>query len=135
MKDRNLKISLLALRLGVFSVMLVWTIDKFLKPGHTAAVFKKFYLIDGLNEYSAYAIGAVQLAIILFFILGLFKRFSYGLVLLLHSVSTFSSWTKYINPWENGTLLFYTAIPMLSACLTLYLLRDEDTLLTIKEGK
>ncbi|WP_372655711.1 hypothetical protein [Halobacteriovorax sp.] len=132
MNELKVKKSLFALRIGVFIVMLVWTIDKFIKPEHTGRIFKKFYMIEGIGEYAAYGIGAIQLVIILLFLVGLFKRFSYGFILFIHGVSTFSTWAKYINPWENGTLLFFAAIPMLAACYALYVLREEDTLFNIK---
>jgi putative oxidoreductase len=32
-------------------------------------------------------------------------------------------------------LLFFAAWPMLAACIALYLLRDQDTLLTVKIGR
>jgi len=49
-------------------------------------------------------------------------------VLLLHGVSTLSSFHQYRFPFENKTnLLFFAAWPMLAACFTLYYLRDLDT--------
>jgi hypothetical protein len=43
--NKELPLSLLLLRLGVFIVMFMWTLDKFVNLGHTAAVMKKkFYL-------------------------------------------------------------------------------------------
>src|SRR6266480_2149730 len=51
-----------------------------------------------------------------------------GVVLLLHAVSTFSSFHQYLHPFEGPNLLFFAAWPMLGACFTLYYLRDLDTL-------
>ncbi len=67
----RVRLPLFLLRAGVFIVMLMWTLDKFIHPGHAAGVFKKFYSIGGI---------------------------------------------------------FFAAWPMLAACITLYLLRDLDTL-------
>jgi putative oxidoreductase len=67
--------------------------------------------------------------LVLAFLVGFKKRITYGLVLLLHAGSTFSSFTKYIDTFNN--LLFFAAWPMLAACLALYLLRDEDTKFTL----
>ena len=39
--DRRLSISLLLLRISVFVVMLIWTLDKFIYPEHATAVFKR----------------------------------------------------------------------------------------------
>lgn len=122
--------SLFVLRLGVFLVMLMWTLDKFFNPGHAAAVFDNFYGIAGLGDTVFTVIAVAELLILVAFLAGLYKRFSYGAVLLFHAVSTLSSFRVYLDPWEH--LLFFAAWPMLAACIALYLLRDEDRLLTIK---
>jgi hypothetical protein len=56
--------------------------------------------------------------------LGFKKQFSYGAILILHSISTFSSYSNYLDPWNN--LLFFAAWPMLAACFSIYLLREQD---------
>jgi len=130
--NTNLKKGLFALRIGIFIVMFMWSIDKFINPNHAAAVFKKYYLIEGLGASVSYILGTLQIFLVLSFLLGLFKRFSYGAVLLLHTVSTLSSWQMYLDPWGPKNLLFFAAFPMLAAIFCLYLLREEDTLLTLK---
>lgn len=125
----RLPLSLLFLRLGVFVVMLMWTLDKLVKPEHAANVFKKFYFISGVSHSAFYVIGIVELVIILAFVAGFKKRWTYGIVLLLHAVSTLASFGNYLNPWSN--LLFFAAWPMLAACFALYYLRDADTLLVL----
>lgn len=79
--DRRISVALLLLRLSVFLVMLMWTLDKFVKPDHAAAIFKKFYLIGGLSNVPIYIIGTIQLVIILGFVAGFQKRWTYLLVL------------------------------------------------------
>jgi hypothetical protein len=134
-ESKRLRLCLLSLRIGVFIVFFMWTIDKFVNPNHTAGVFKRFYLIEGLENNIAYILGALQLILVLGFILGIKKRLTYGSLLLLHSISTLSTWEKYLDPWGPRNLLFFTAIPMLAAIFTLYNLRDSDTLFTFKKGK
>ena len=51
---KRLPLALLLLRLGVFIVMLMWTLDKLVKPEHAAKVFKRFYFIDGLPSGAFY---------------------------------------------------------------------------------
>lgn len=134
MQDQNrLPISLLVMRLAVFLVMLVWTLDKILAPGHAAAVFESFYFLQGLGPSVMYVIGAIELMIITGFVLGVARRFTYGAVLLFHAVSTLASMPMYFNPAEGR--LFYAAWPMLAACLALYLLREQDTLWTLSRSK
>lgn len=128
--DFKLKLSLLSLRLGVFVVMFMWTLDKFINPSHASKVYAKFYFIPGLTENMSFILGSAQLILVLAFLLGVKKKFSYGLVLLLHTISTFSTFEMYFNPWGPRNLLFFAAWPMLAACLSLFLLRDKDTLFT-----
>ena len=128
---KRLPLVLLFLRVGVFIVMLMWTLDKLVKPEHAANVLKKFYLISGLDPGMLLAIGMVELVIILGFVAGFMKRWTYGIVLLLHAISTLSSFGNYMNPWTN--LLFFAAWPMLAACFALYYLRDADTLWVVEK--
>lgn len=123
-RDR-LGLSLLALRISVFIVMLVWTLDKFLHPEHAAGVYERFYFLGGLGPAAVKAIGAAELVLIVAFVSGVAKRWTYGAVLVLHGVSTVASFRQYLDPFNN--LLFFAAWPMLAACLTLYLLREYDT--------
>ncbi|GGW77859.1 hypothetical protein [Alteromonas halophila] len=117
--------ALLVLRLTVFIVMFVWTLDKFVNPAHGAKIFEAFYGIGGVPETAIFVLGAVQLLLVLAFVAGLFKRVTYGLVFVLHGLSTLSSFPQYIDAFNN--LLFFAAWPMWGACFALYLLRDADT--------
>ena len=130
-QDKKLQISLLFLRLGVFLVMFMWTLDKFINPGHAAKVFESFYYIAGLESVVLYAIGGVEIVILLLFLVGYKKKYTYGAVLLFHTVSTLSSFKQYLAPFEGPSLLFFAAWPMLAACFTLFLLRDQDKMLNV----
>jgi len=121
----RISLALLWLRLGVFITMLMWTLDKFVQPEHAARVFENFYGLGGLGENAFLIIGGLELVLIVAFVLGVAKRFTYGAVLLLHLISTLSSYQQYLDPFKN--LLFFAAWPMLAACAALYLLRDLDT--------
>jgi hypothetical protein len=107
-------------------VFLVWTLDKLVLPEHAAKVFTSFYGLGGLSESIFYAIGAAQLVLILAFVGGLFKTWTYGAILIFHGVSTLAAFSKYLQPFDN--LLFFAAWPMLAACAALFLLREYDTL-------
>jgi hypothetical protein len=131
--DRNrIANSLLALRLGVFVVMLVWTLDKFVSTAHASRIFENFYGLTGMGSAVLMAIGAAELLLVLAFVAGIQKRFTYGAVLVLHAISTVSSYRQYLDPFNN--LLFFAAWPMLAACFTLYWLRDFDTKWTWPAG-
>ncbi len=128
-REEKLRVALFVLRLGVFIVMFMWTLDKFVQPVHAIGVFKHFYFLDGMSNQIMYALGAVQMVIIFGFVIGFKKRWTYGIVLALHAVSTAASFGQYLDPWKN--LLYFAAWPMLAACITLYLLRDDDTLCAV----
>ena len=123
---RHLELSLLLLRLSVFLVMFVWTLDKFVNPEHSGRVFEHFYGVGGLSPTVFMVLGALQLILVVAFVLGLQKRLTYGLVMLLHAGSTLSSWAQYLDAFNN--LLFFAAWPMFAACIALYLMRDHDQL-------
>ncbi len=127
----RLTFSLFSLRLTVALVMLVWNLDKFINPEHAASIFEDFYRLGGLGPAVIYAIGAVEIVLVGVLLLGVMKRFTYGTVLVLHAISTFSSYKQYLAPYDGPNILFFAAWPMLAACLTLYLLRDRDVMLTL----
>ncbi len=129
----KLQLPLLTLRLGVFLVMLMWTLDKFLNPGHSSAVFANFYGIHDAGPTLLSLLAGVEIVLLLLFVTGTFKKWTYGAVLLLHAVSTLSSYKQYLAPFEN--LLFFAAWPMLSACFVLFMLRDYVNKLTIPAGR
>ncbi|MGR5444906.1 hypothetical protein ACPV47_08395 [Vibrio jasicida] len=121
--QRQLGLGLLALRLSIALVFIMWALDKVLVPEHAMKVFSGFY---GLNISSGFsvALGIAQLVFIGIFVAGLWKNLTYLAILVLHAGSTFSSFAKYLDPFNN--LLFFAAWPMLAACFALYLLRDHD---------
>ncbi len=129
--EDRLPLALFFLRLGVFVVFFIWTVDKLLRPEHAASIFERYYFLGGLGRETAYLIGAVEMLLILGFLLGLAKRYTYGAVLILHAISTLATFAKYLAPFEAHNLLYFAAWPMLAACFALYMLRDLDTLWTI----
>ncbi len=105
----------------------MWTLNKFVNPVGTAAVFERFYGISGLSEFASFATGAVQAVVIIAFFIGFQKRWAIAIVFVMHLVSTLSSMGRYLDPWTSPNLLFFAAWPMLTAIIALYLLRDYDT--------
>ena|SRR5438876_8900054 len=125
-------VALLVLRVTVFLVMLVWTIDKFVRPAHAISVYEHFYFLRGLGPAIIYSIAVAELVLLLGFVVGFAPRLTYGLVLLLHAVSTLSSYRQYFHPYQGPNILFFAAWPMLGACFALYYLCDLDTLWTVR---
>jgi len=69
--DRNrVGVALLVLRVTVFAVMLVWTIDKFVRPAHATSVYEHFYFLRGLGPAIIYSIGIAELVLLIGFVIG-----------------------------------------------------------------
>jgi putative oxidoreductase len=127
-REERLPVALLLLRLTVFFTLFMWCLDKFLNPVQTTRILSGFYSIRGVSFIGAYGIGILQAALIAAFVLGIFRRLSYGLVLLSHIPATLAPWGQYLHPYRSHVLLFLAAFPMLAACFTVYYLRDDDVL-------
>ncbi len=133
--ESRLPLVLLLLRLSVFLVMFMWTIDKFVQPQHASKIMEHFYSAPGVGNLMIQVIGALELALIVAFVAGIARRWTYGLVLLLHGISTISSYKQYLHPFQAPNLLFFAAWPMLAACFALYYLREADVLWTVKGSR
>jgi hypothetical protein len=112
---------------------MVWAFDKILNPGHGAVVLDAFYGLSGVGEQVIRGMGMVQGLIVLGFLLGIAKTWTYGAVLLMHAVTTLVSWSAYLAPLEN--ILFFSAWPMLAGLITLFLLRSEDRIATLGNAR
>lgn len=133
--DPRTALCLFLIRLGVFFVLFMWTMDKFIHPLQTSRILVGFYNIGGADPLLGlpqvsyglvYALGAIELVVIFAFLLGVAKPFTYALVFVLHGLSTFAPWARYVEPWTAHTLLFLAAFPMLGGCFALYFLREHD---------
>lgn len=122
----RLGISLLLLRLGVGLVFFMWTLDKLINPEHAASIFERYYLTPGLGSSLMIGLGVLQMCLVVAFVVGFLRTWSYGIILLLHTVSTVSCFEQYMNPWSKPNLLFFAAFPMLAACVALFLMRQYD---------
>ncbi len=128
---RHLPLSLLLIRLSMVLFLIPWVIDKFLRPGHAIAVLEGFYGLAGLGAPLVLALGVAQALVLLLFALGIARTWSYGLVLVMHTLTTLVSWKQYLDPYTGANILFFAAWPTLAACIALFLLREHDTLWTV----
>lgn len=65
-------------------------------------------------------------------IIGAFRRWSYGVGLLVHAATTVATFRLIVDPWGlipgEPQHLFFAAVPILAGFVVLYLLRDLDYL-------
>lgn len=131
----KLRLGLFLLRISTGLFFLVWSIDKFVNSAHAIRVFEKFYSMDISSEISL-ALGAAQTAIVLAFMAGLFRPWTILALLAMHTVSVGSTWAHLIAPYAGGPgLVFWAGVPVWFGLLLLYLMRDADTLGTIRTRK
>lgn len=122
-------ITLLILRLGLGVFLLLWSIDKLVAPQGAVNIFQFFYDI-GISINVAYVLGVLELVVSLAIIAGLLKTYSYGLGLLVHATSTAVSYQQLLEPFGSNRV-FIAGIPVLAAFIALFLLRRQDTLLSV----
>lgn len=121
---KKLTAGLFFTRMSVFLVFLMWTWDKFVNPDHGLRVFEHFYGMTVTSELIT-LMGWAQLILVVVFGLGLWKKWSYLAILVLHGGSTFSSMALYFDPLNN--LLFFAAWPMFASCVLLFMFREYDS--------
>ncbi len=88
--QQKLKIGLALIRFSTGIFFLVWSVEKLIFPETTQKIFSKFYFLE-ISPTIALAIGVVQTLIVLAFMAGLFKTWTYGALLGMHAVSTLST--------------------------------------------
>jgi len=133
MKNNELPVALLILRLGLGAFLLLFGIDKLVAPATTMEVITHFYGLI-VSHGTVLAAGALEVLLGLAFLAGWRKTLSYGLGLLLHAVSTLATWRELLAPF-GANHLFLAAIPVLTAFIALFLLRRYDTLTLWDAGR
>ncbi len=128
---KPLPICLLLLRLSVFIVVLLWAIDKFLRPTLAANLYQHDYHAPFMPTMIIYIIGAFQVLLASCFVIGLKKNITYGLVLVGMAIYILFVYRHYLPPFQGDNLLFFAAWPMLITSLSLFLLRKQDTLFSV----
>ncbi len=58
--EKKLSVSLFSMRVTIFIVMLMWTIDKLIRPEHASAVYEKFYGLSGVMGYDHFLLTGVS---------------------------------------------------------------------------
>lgn len=106
---------------------------KIVAPEIAQKVFARFY-DSNISAGISVAVGVLQTAIVLLFLAGLFKLWTYGALLGMHAVSTLSSYEPLLNPYTPPNHLFWAAIPTLGALVALFMMREDDRLLTFSRA-
>lgn len=131
----KLQIPLFATRMLIAVFLLPWTVMRFVRADAAQGIAGKYYKIGFLPDVAFLAIAAFMALLLLAFTIGFKKRISYGLIFLLHTlgtIMTLPTMLPILTGGEGGQILFFAALPVIGAMWLLYVLRDEDTLLSLK---
>jgi uncharacterized membrane protein YphA (DoxX/SURF4 family) len=99
--DKRIPAALLILRFFLAIFLLQWSIEKLILPNATAGIARNFYGVT-LPAEGSYALGIAELIVSLALLLGLYRTISYGLSLLIHTVTVVVSWRAVIRPMGTG---------------------------------
>ena len=136
--EKRLAYCLLACRLGVFIVFLVWTYNKLVRPEHGVHMMGKFYFIPGLTETVILAFSVFELVMCVLLLIGLYKRLVRGFFLFLSILAVavpqvIQGYIKAITEQAHPTILYFTGFCLLACSISIYVLRDYDTLFSISK--
>lgn len=128
--DRTLTLSLAALRLSAGAFLLVWAAEKIFAPEVARRVSETFYFTSP-SDTALLVGGLVQGAIVVAFMLGLWKTLTFGAVLAMHTFGVLASVPRLIDPFTLPNHLFWAAVPVLALFAVLFMLRHRDIALTV----
>ena len=130
-EERNTKIALLFIRLSVAAVFLAWTSNKIFFAERSVTMMSNYYFFP-FTPNILLILGILEIGLVLVFLSGKFRNWTYAIILIGHTASTLVSSPRFFPPYEFHALLYLGAFSMLGACIALYLMRDQDTLFTLK---
>ena len=140
----RIPLALLILRLACAAFLIVWASLKFLRPEWMVNVFKGTYGIASASPDWAYGVGVVQMALVILFTVGLFRRFTYPAVAIMHGtgivgalltgnalfkggiLNAVSTGTYEIGYTQFPANLLWTSVATLGALVALWLMWRED---------
>ena len=135
-QNRKIEIALLIIRLSAAIFLGLWATLKFHRPEWTQNIFKGAYKLkefglETLPPEVSYTIGGIQIIIVLAFALGLWRTWTYGLMMLMSAAGVLGSLSSYMTYFNYPKNLMLTSIPTLGALIALFILRDMDNLFSL----
>jgi hypothetical protein len=127
--DKRIPAALFILRFFLAIFLLQWSIEKLILPDAAARIARGFYGIT-LPVYGSYALGVAELIVSLALLLGLYRTISYGLSLLIHTVTVVVSWRQLFDPYglaKIGNHLWISTWPTWGGFAALFLMRAWDS--------
>src|SRR5438093_10872150 len=127
-REKRIPAALLILRFFLAIFLLQWSIEKLFLPDAAARIARSFYGVT-LPVEASYALCIAELIVSLALLLGFYRTVSYGLSLLIHTVTVVVSWRQLFDPWglaKVGNHLWISTWPTWGGFAALFLMRDRD---------
>jgi len=127
--DKRIPAALLILRLFLAIFLAQWSIEKLILPDAAARIASGFYGVM-LPVSASYVLGVAELILSLALLFGFYRTVSYGLSLLVHTVTVVVSWRQLFDPWglaKVGNHLWISTWPTWGGFAALFLMREWDT--------
>ncbi len=115
------------LRVSIGYLLVIWGVDKLVNPAHSLAVSDRFYLGAFNFPVLMPVFGVAELILGGLVILGMWRRYTYSVVVVFAAITAAGVWRSIADPWgwylEGANALFYPSLIILAASLVL--LADE----------
>lgn len=124
--------SLLALRISIALLVVLWGVDKIMDPEHAVRVSDNFYL--GLLSFPSLmpVLGVAQIGVALLAMVGLFRAVVDPVIFLINLGSMLGVWRSIVDPWgwflEGTNVFFFPSLIVAAGCLVLIAFQDAETL-------
>jgi len=127
--EKRLEIGLFVMRLSISVFFLALIIPRLLAVEAIQGFFPGFYLFE--TTVVSYPILFFISTLIIVFLAGLYKTFSYGALLGMQLVLVLSMYKVILEPSNPTYALFWASIPLTGILITLFLLRENDYFFTV----
>ncbi len=124
--------ALLALRVSLGWLMVVWGVDKLTDVEHAQRVAESFYLGIGTGAGFLTVAGVAQILVGVAAVVGWQRRLVWPVLALVNGITLVAVWVSVVDPWgfvlDGGSLVFYSSAPIFAGILVGWAFMDQDTL-------
>ena len=125
-------VSLFLTRFSVGWLMVIWGVDKLVDVDHAVRLSDAFYAGIISAPLVWQVLGVAQTALGILVVVGLFRKYTYPILLTITGITLISVWASVIDPWgwflEGTRVLFFPSTTVFFASLVIMAFQEEDTI-------